>query len=268
MLVALACVAGASAPAAQDVVQMLQDDANRVRSAQAAAEADLTTVHPLPVRAYPQSDWALRRLDADAERQRQREADSLAARADSLLRASRRLTVLDWEKTDPGAQEPFLEDFRETYWKAASALIPSPIDTMGTLELRTRLTQLFGTPTRNAAAAAQERYLGSEFVQFEYWFVVNDTIPLLVLDTAGPFGRGLLIAGRESQSTLMPKIKADLSARLLAAPATVPYVDYYHDFERKQWFKTGFDGEAYFTERIRTPRWARNFVDTKWLIHR
>ncbi len=247
---------------------MLRDDADRVRAAQAEAQADLSTVLPQPVRLYAQTDWALLRLDAEAERQRLAVLRAAKTRADSLLRASRTLSELDWEKTAPGAQEPFLEDFRETYWKAASALIPSPIDTMQTLELRTRLTQLFGTPTRNAAAAAQEQYLGSEFVQFEYWFVVNDTIPLLVLDTAGPFGRGLLIAGREAQSAHMPIIKADLAARLLAAPATVPYVDYYHDFERKQWFKTGFDGAGYFTERIRTPRWARNFAGTKWLIHR
>ncbi|MEL6611607.1 MAG: hypothetical protein AAFQ53_05905, partial [Bacteroidota bacterium] len=141
-------------------------------------------------------------------------------------------------------------------------------DTMQTLELRGRLTQLFGTPTRNAAAAAQERYAGSEYVQFEYWMVVNDTIPLLILDTEGPFGRGLLIAGESEQIDLMPTVKADLERRLLAAPPTVPFVDYYHDYERKAWFKTGYDGEAFFTEAIRTPRWARNFVGEKWTIHR
>jgi hypothetical protein len=139
---------------------------------------------------------------------------------------------------------------------------------MATLELRARLTQLFGTPTRNAAAAAQERYAGSEFVQFEYWLVVNDSIPLLVLDVAGPFGRGLLVAGDETQTEHVAHVRADLYARLLEAPPTVPFVDYYHDYERKQWFKAGFDGAAFFTEPIRTPRWARNFVGEKWRIHR
>ena len=66
----------------------------------------------------------------------------------------------------------------------------------------------------------------------------------------------------------MPYIKADLTQRLLAAPPNVPFVDYYHDYDRQAWFKAGFDGEAFFTEPIRTPRWARNFVGDKWLIHR
>ena len=270
LLVPLALLLVPHTSAAQDAVQMLQDDARRVRAEQARAQADLSTVQALPLRPYPPAEWALIRLEAEAERERHAAARVAKTRADSLLRASRTLTVLDWEKTAPGAQAPFLADFRETFWKAASALIPSPIDTMQTLELRTRLTQLFGTPTRNAAAAAQERYLGSEFVQFEYWFVVNDTIPLLVMDTAGPFGRGLLVAGRESQSALMPKVKADLAARLLAAPATVPFVDYYHDPERKRWFKTGFDGADYLhrahptnaAARGRATSWARSGSST------
>lgn len=267
-LAALVFVVPSGAPEAQDVVEMLLADARRVEIAQRAAEADLTTIQARPLRFYPQTDWALLRIEA-RETRKQFVADSIArAQQDSLEAASRTLVALDWVKTEPSDQDAFLNEYRETYWRAASALLASPVDTMQTLDLRTRLTQLFGTPTRNAAAAAQERYAGSEFVQFEYWFVVNDSIPMLVLDTAGPFGRGLLIAGRESQASLMPILKADLDERLLAAPPTVPFVDYYHDYERKQWFKTGFDGDAYFTHRIRTPRWARNFVGTKWLIHR
>ena len=175
-------------------------------------------------------------------------------------------SLLVWEKVQPGSQDGFIEDYRETFWRVIPSF--SPVDTMNTLELRGRLTLRFGTPTRNAAAARQERYSGSEHVQFEYWLVVNDTIPVLVMDTNGPFGRGLLIAGDERQLEVLGRIKADLTHRLLTAPPTVAFLDYYNDVETGRWFRTGFDGTAFFTNPVRRPRWARNFVGEKWLIHR
>lgn len=263
ILLALLC---APTPEAQDVVQLLREQRRQARLDQLSAEAPPPEVRPL--RLYPQTDWALLRIEA-AESRKREIADSIAqARADSLELEARTLRELDWRKTAPDEQNSFLEEYRETYWRAATMVMSSPIDTMNTLELRGRLTQLFGTPTRNAAAAAQERYSGSEFVQFEYWLVVNDSIPLLILDSQGPFGRGLLIAGESDHSEYMQTIKSDLERRLLAAPPTVPFVDYYHDYEQKAWFKAGYDGTAFFTEPIRTPRWARNFIGDKWVIHR
>lgn len=246
---------------------MLQDQ-RRQAVLNAAAES-VPAPEPRALHFFPQTDPVLAVLDARDAR-RQFVADSTArARLDSLAEAAAAAdTLFEWRKVGPSNQSGFIADYRETFWRALSGFGFSPIDTMSTLELRSRLTQRFGTPTRNAAAARQERYAGSEFVQFEYWLVANDSIPVLVLDTHGPFGRGLLIAADERQRDLFVRIKRDLSRRLLTAPPTVEFVDYYHDPEEKQWYKTGFDGSSFFTEAIRRPRWSRNFQGEKWVIHR
>ena len=267
-LAALALLMGASAwPAAsaQDLVRLLQQQ--RRQAVLEAASAEVPPPEPRGLVLFSTTDPVLRQLDAHEARKRF-VADSLAqSRADSL-EAARILadSVLVWDKVQPGSQDGFIADYREAFWRAVPS--GSPVDTMSTLELRGRLTQRFGTPTRNAAAARQERYAGSEHVQFEYWFVVNDTLPLLVMDTHGPFGRGLLIAGDERQLGALPRVKAALAHHLLTAPPTVEFVDYYHDEESGRWFKTGYDGEAFFTRPVRRPRWSRNFVGEKWLIHR
>ena len=194
----------------------------------------------------------------------------LAARdslqADSLLRVPVTLPAIRWRKVEPSQQGPFVDRYGEVFWQAAGAM--SPIDTVSTPRLRAHLTGLFGTPTRNAAAAEQEGYAGSEHVQFEYWFVVNDTIPILVLDRDGPFGHGLLVAGDETQAELLSLLKHDLADRIDASfPAA--YVDYYHDKEGKGWFRTLYDGATYLTEKVRRPRWARRLrQNEKWRIFR
>src|SRR5690606_296284 len=131
---------------------------------------------------------------------------------------------------EPDEQGPFIGEYGEVFWVAAPRL--AALDTVATPRLRALLNGAFGAPTRNAAAAEQEGYAGSEHVQFEYWFAVNDSIPLLVLDRDGPFGRGLIVAGDEAHRRLLPLLAADLAARLARARPT-PYADYYHAQERR-----------------------------------
>jgi hypothetical protein len=201
----------------------------------------------------------------------QAQIDSLVAgraRAvqDSLARLPVTLSEIRWAKTEADAQGAFLAQHGESFWYALTTT--TSIDTMGTPELRARLNGLFGAPTRNAAAAEQEGYAGSEYVQFEYWLVVNDTIPLLVLDRDGPFGRGLLMAGDERHRRILGQVKHDLSERLHSARPTA-YVDYYHARERDQWYRTGYDGTDYFSEESRRPRGlATRTRDEKWRIFR
>ncbi|SRR5690606_51126 len=202
---------------------------------------------------------------------RQAYADSLAEAArravlDSLAALPPSLPEIAWAKTEADDQGRFLALYRETFWRAVST--PASIDSVATPELRARLNGLFGAPTRNAAAAEQEGYAGSEYVQFEYWLVVNDTIPILVLDRDGPFGRGLLVAGDEAHAAVLPLVKADLARRLAEARPT-PYADYYHRYADDQWFRTGFDGATYFTRESRRPRWVRRLGrNEKWRIFR
>ncbi|HYE96538.1 MAG TPA: hypothetical protein VD962_10045 [Rubricoccaceae bacterium] len=225
-------------------------------------------VPPRPFIPHATTDPYLLRYEALVAARHAAYADSVArARADSLAEAAR-LTTIRWHLTPADDQGGFLERYREVFWQAAFS--QAPMDSVSTPVLRARLGTLFGAPTRNAAAAEQEGYAGSEFVQFEYWLVANDTIPVLVLDIDGPFGRGLLIAGDEDQAALMPALKADLSARLLAdGLRATPFADYYQSSEREQWYRTGFDGTQYFVTEVRPPRWARQRREgQKWIIHR
>lgn len=278
-LAGLAVLAAASPPAAQtaargaelrDAAELLLAERQRAREAELLAEIGTPEARPLrrmpspdpTVRALEERDLAARALADSAY------AAELRARADSLARYGPAFDTLVWAKTPPSRQDGFLADYGETLWRAADARSFATFDTLETLEVRARLTQLFGTPTRNATAAAQERYAGSDDVQFEYWLVVNDTIPVLLLDLRGPFGRGVLFATDEAYLPSVRVLKRDLDARLMAVPATVPFVDYYLHPEERRWYKTGFDGEAFFTRRVRTPRWARRLSGTKWKIYR
>ena len=253
---------------AQGVVEILRQQRLAARVAEVAAELG-DTVAPLPARRLGAADPVTARFEAVVARRRA-VADSLVAdslaqvRRDSLAGTPDRLV---WSKVEPAEQGRFLDRYREVFWRAGN---PSglALDTTATPTLRARLQSTFGRPTRNADAVRQVGYSGNEFVQFEYWFVVNDSIPLLLLDLDGPFGRGVLVAGAEAFADALPELRADLSRQLTDAPGPDPFVDYYHSFERRQWYRTGYNGADFFTVPIREPGWTRRETPQRWNIHR
>lgn len=255
--------------AAQGVVQVLRQQRKAARAAEVVAERG-PRLPARPLAELGELDrWTRAFLAVEAARQAARDSVQRAedAKADSLIRVAQ-LAALRWRKVEPGAQQSFVEQFGETYWQAA---VPGPrllVDTAATDVLRGRLQAAFGDPTRNGDAQERHGYGGSEFVQFEYWFVVNDSIPLLALDVDGPFGHGLLVASDERYAELLRPIKADLSARLDAARRPDPWLDYYHSYERQAWFRTGYNGVEHFTVEVRPPRWSRQPPTDRWIIHR
>ena len=253
---------------AQDVAEVLRQQRWLAR-ANEILDTLGTEIKPRPIVRLGQPDEVERAVLAILAA-RQARADSLElARRDSLAQvaATAPLPEIVWRKTDAEVQGSFLEQYREVFWKAMDAR--SPIDTMGTPVLRGRLQAAFGTPTRNADALRKVGYAGSEYVQFEYWLVVNDSIPILAMDVDGPFGRGLLLAGPESHERYLPQIKQDLAERLLSRRFSDPYVDYYLSYERDQWFRTGYNGSEYFQRIVRRPPgWSRRPRVDRWVIHR
>ena len=251
------------------VGELLQQQRAQARHAEVLAQIG-EAVPPRDVERIENQTLYLLWHDRAVARQ-QAALDSLAAvrqqaLADSLARVPAALPAIHWHVTAADEQGEFLALYKESFWYAVSA--PASIDSMATPELRARLNGLFGAPTRNAAAAEQEGYAGSEYVQFEYWLVVNDSIPVLVLDRDGPFGRGLLVAGDEHHRRVLPLIKRDLAERLALARPTA-YVDYYHAREPEQWYRTGFDGTTYFTRESRRPRGlGQRTRNEKWRIFR
>lgn len=149
----------------------------------------------------------------------------------------------------------FLSRFREADWTGAPLTQSSALDTMQTAEIRAMMQYAFGSPTSTVLDVPMERHRSDmEHVQFEYYFVVNDTIPLMVMDCCGPKGRGVIFAGDWADADVLPLIKEELIRRILEKPERMPFIDYYYDPEQQVWQKTGYDGKRYFIEQIRKPR--------------
>src|SRR5690606_27071134 len=62
------------------------------------------------------------------------------------------------------------------------------VDNLPTMEIRARLQGAYGNPTKNVIdMMAEDNFRPAKYIQFEYWFVINDSIPMVILDTSGPF---------------------------------------------------------------------------------
>jgi len=128
-------------------------------------------------------------------------------------------------------------------------------DTTKTRVLRARLQAQFGEPTQELADF-DLRPPGTnppdEYIQFEYWFVVNDSIPVKVMDAGGPRDRGLILVADQQVRDHLYSLRQAL-LRPLHQPKRAPYVDYWYEQETGRWYRAGFDGTDYFLRRI--SRW-------------
>ena len=177
------------------------------------------------------------------------------------------------EEVETGSEEPTfpLEDVRRvrdlerswfqnkygnTDWSflgAGSRL--TVLDTTRTWVLRARLQAHFGDPTHTPAEVDLDQWRSAPdstrnaLVQFAYWFVVNDSIPVRVTDVNGPTDRGLIVS---TESTYRDRLRALRDALLqpLRREERAPYVDYYYSDERRRWYRVGFDGQSFFREHI------------------
>lgn len=137
------------------------------------------------------------------------------------------------------------------------------LDTTRTLDLRARLQSQFGDPTRTLADRPLEKPPEGR-AQFEYWFVVNDSIPVQLMDPRGPKGRGLIVATERAYRDRLRALRDTLLAPLQRS-AQAPHVDYYYDARRERWYRTGYDGQSFFLEQIPSTRVVpgqRAYLDT------
>ena len=258
---------------AQTVAEVLQQQRLDARLAEILAERG-PRMEPRPTVELGEVDeWTARYLALKAAEQARIDSAFAAAdaRGDSIraaLRAEREAQPLQWRKVPAGGQGSFIEQYGETYWQASGTRGDLYVDSTSTRVLRGRLQAAFGNPTRNADAERRHGYGGSEYIQFEYWFVASDSIPALVTDIDGPFGTGLLVASDEGYAGLLDRVKRELSETLAATTRRDPWLDYYHSYERGQWFRVGYNGVEDFLVEVRPPR-GRGQVDPDlWLIHR
>ena len=145
----------------------------------------------------------------------------------------------------------FTQKFAEVEWVFLGSNDLSSIDTTFTWRLRAMLEAEHGSPTQTLTDLGHWKDLDSEqYIQFEYWFVVNNRIPFLVVDTNGPFERGIVVATHEAYAPDLKAIRNAIFEPLIEGGVMTPFVDYYYDEEYDTWYKTGFDGDELFVQKI------------------
>lgn len=143
----------------------------------------------------------------------------------------------------------FQKEFGDTPWAfLGNSSYLSPLDTTFTRTLRARMEAHFGPPTHTLVDLIDQNGSVDDYIQFEYWFVVNDSIPAIVMDVHGPYDRGLIVATDRRYRNELYAFRKALLAPLVESAARHPYVDYFYDADVDQWYRTGFDGADYFIE--------------------
>lgn len=147
----------------------------------------------------------------------------------------------------------FQARFGEVPWSFAGNPFERAADTVRTYRLRGALESRYGSPTRTVGDLGGNARLDvSTAFQFEYWFVVNDSLPVLVTDVGGPRERGLVVATHARLREWLPAVRAWMMDDLAAAP-TVPYADYHYTAATRSWSIVGLDGGRFVERPISPP---------------
>lgn len=128
------------------------------------------------------------------------------------------------------------------------------IDRIPSTEIRARLQRQFGNPTVTVAdfVGAQNVRPGNS-IQFEYWFIVNDSIPMMVLDSDGPFANGLVMGGSSRYVDRMPSVKRAFADKLMSDRILAEFNDFFYSPERQQWYQVRYSGGRFETKTISVP---------------
>ncbi len=144
--------------------------------------------------------------------------------------------------------------FRETAWAFAGSQSRSPIDTLMTRDIRARMQAQFGSPTRLVIDMdSVETLPPAEIIQFEYWFIVNDSIPAMIVDVNGPWDRGIVVAAPSALRQDIRALKDALLTDVAHSAQRDPWADYYYNAFQGTWYITGYDGAMFFDRRIGRP---------------
>lgn len=144
--------------------------------------------------------------------------------------------------------------FHDTAWAFAGSQSRSPLDTLMTRDIRARMQAQFGSPSRLVVDMdSVEALPAAEVIQFEYWFVLNDSIPVMVVDVNGPWDRGIVVAVPASLRHSIREVKRALLWDVGRSPRRAPWADYYYNSVQGTWYITGYDGAMFFDRRIGRP---------------
>ena len=235
--------------------------------------APLRSKHDLP-KIYRQARMQ-RLLDdifADGMRMTPREASPMPTRFDSALAwlatmspdyvevipPTPPLRAERWRLIERGERFRHAKAFNATKWAFLGNNGFTAVDTTYTRTIRARMQAAFGPPTKTLAEIDWSRNLKrEEYIQFEYWFIVNDSIPVMVMDVNGPFDRGVVLAADQRYRDDLLDLQKSFLEPIMHGGRLAPYVDYYYSYRRRRWYRTGFDGRQFFIDPIGQPNLAR-----------
>lgn len=148
----------------------------------------------------------------------------------------------------------FQSQFANIAWTGQGLYNPTTIDRLPTMELRARLQAVFGDPTQTITDLIQENFRPGKAVQFEYWFIIDGEIPMMILDLDGPFENGLVYVGASQYVDLMPQIKRTLTRKLMGNDVNPEsFSDYFYSPEREQWYRVEYSDGEYSRQPIERP---------------
>ena len=176
-----------------------------------------------------------------------------------------RFEVTNWRMVKKLEREWFAKQHAETPWAYLGSNFWTPIDTTQTSRWRAILEATFGAPTKTLAELDFSREIRlDEYIQFEYWFVLNDSIPLRVMDVNGPFERGLVVSTDQQYRDLLYDIRQAFLLDLATSAPLKPYVDYYYHTALGAWYRAGYDGARFYLKAIPRPnmRFGRPWVSS------
>jgi len=162
--------------------------------------------------------------------------------------------IHSWSLTSADDRSEWISQFQNIQWAYLGSNFFTPIDTMSTPVLRGHLEAYFGAPTHTAIEKIQgDPTPGDGNGQFEYWLVVNESIPVIVMDVFGPFDRGVILATDHQFRASMFAMRQSLLRNAILHTMPAAYVDYYYNQVSEQWYRTGYDGTSYFTDPVSQP---------------
>jgi hypothetical protein len=117
------------------------------------------------------------------------------------------------------------------------------------------LQAVFGDPTQKIGDLINERnFRPGKAVQFEYWFIIDEQMPLMILDLDGPFENGLVYVGASRYIDMMPQVKRVLNRMLMDESEELePFSDYFYSPERDQWYLVEYQDGEFVHEVIDRP---------------
>ncbi|WP_069130484.1 hypothetical protein [Rhodohalobacter halophilus] len=159
-------------------------------------------------------------------------------------------------KVDHSERAQFEQRFSDISWTGQGLYNPTTIDRIPTVELRSRLQAAFGDPTQTIGDLINNRnFRPGKAVQFEYWFIIDGEMPLMILDLDGPFENGLVYVGASRFIDMMPQVKRVLNRMLMnETDSLASFSDYFYSPERGQWYLVEYKNGDFSHEAIDQPR--------------